>query len=581
MLSQLGRVPGFISVFALTIVCSACGGSIASKMADSFPTKAELSELTTSKKAPEVQFGPLIRPVETWQLTGPFPEQIGRSTHEPVLPWERSFAQGIKGDGELTEEMTCAARETGMFYVKQGAYPNDSLESFIAARCGSVSNQVQYWRWELNETVSQESLNELYARFDADWADNAYWNSTNHVDYGLWFGEHEQRRVLVIARSKRAAELEPMSRRMGEDGTVVIRGKLLRRADRVRAMINRGEFEYEPCDVVESVKLPAFELRCKGNPGDSYAYFSIQSGIEGQSFDSSVTGQMVWGSLDPAFEYRASTVRTMLAQLPEQGAVTEETLDAQLLAAVNHVRAYLQYPALELDGKQSLAVRKAVPYLFGREDGLSEEEHDARQSKIIQGLRAGWDVSKPISNGSFVTDFSGSTSLVDVVSSLLERPSGRAALLARDPSLLAVGGLVNDGRVAVAAFVYERAIPLNYDVLAGRVSKELNRQRKDAGLKKFKRLSSFNSVAEELSKDLAEGDRSIEEVGDKLATKVSSGMNSGVRYYMLLPHSLEHIHFDDELLRATKLRGALAVAMYKPEGSPWWVYGVVIVVPSK
>ena len=572
------RVFKIITAIALMLLSNACSSSMGARMADSFPTKAQLQELTASKQTPVMAFGPATQPVETWQLTGPFPEQIGRSTHQPELPWERSFAQGLQGDSALTQELTCAARETGMFYVNKGAYPSDSLDHFIAARCGSVSHQISYWRWELDKTVGQETLQELYDRFESDWAKDAYIQGSPHVDYGIWFGEHEQRRILVIARTKRRAELAPMGRRMGADGTVVIRGQLLHRADRVSGMINRGEFDYEPCKVVESVKLPAFELRCKGDPADPHAYLSIHSGISGQPFDSAVTRQLVWGAMEPQSEYRASTVRTLLGMAPSQAAVTEAALGAQMLASVNYVRAHLQRPELELEAKQSKAVGQAVPYLFGRDvDGLSEEDRELRRSRICQGLRAGWDVSKPISDASFVTDASGSRNVVDVVSSLLEQPEGRATLLKPDPSLLAVGGVVQAGRVAVAAFVYERAIPKTYQALAARVNKELNRKRKEAGHKKFKQLSSFERQAEELSAQLAQGELTLEEVGDQLSQKGVDQTDKSTRYDMRIEHSLEHITLHEALLQTAKLRGTLAVAMYKPAGSPWWVYGIVVV----
>jgi len=566
------------------LMVSACASSPEAKLAESFPTKAELNQALNANEAKALEFTVEAKAVETWTLQGPFPEQIGRTPRAAAQPWEKVLAEGIKGKDKLamTEEAACHAREVGNFYVQQGAYPNDSLEQFITARCGSVESSSNFWRWELDETIAEGSLEETFARVKDNLAKTAgELSNSEHLDLGIWYGEKDARRVMIMVRAWRKLDLEPTSRQMDSQGMVVLRGKLLGRVDRVGGMINRGEFGYSDCQAVESVALPAFEVRCQGNPADTNAYFTLYTGKKDQIMSRATMIQMAWGALAPANEYRGSAVRAMLMQKPNAGAVTQETFQAELLANVNHVRAFLQFPPFELADKQAASVGQAAPHIFSPRDDESSDDHDERMDKIYRGLMAGWDVKAPISRGTFVTSSSGASSMVDVVSTLLEHPGGRQALLERSESLFAAGGVVKDGRAAVAAFVYAKALNADYNTLAGKVFRDVSAQRKARGNKSFKRLSSFNSVAEDLSKDLAKGDRSLGEVGDKLASKVSSGLNSGVRYYQIWSSSLDDLTLSDQILESSSLRGVVAVASYKPEGSPWWLYGIVIVTPQK
>lgn len=566
------------------LMVSACASSPEAKLAESFPTKAELNQELNSNKAKAVEFTVEAKAVETWTLQGPFPELIGRTPKAAAQPWEKVLAEGIKGKDKLamTEEAACQAREIGNFYVQQGAYPNDSLEQFITARCGSIEASSGFWRWELDDLIEQGSLEETFAQVKDGLTKYAS-SITNedHLDLGIWYGERDARRVMIITRARRKLDLAPTSRQMDSQGMVVLRGKVLGGVDRVGGMINRGEFGHSECQTVESVALPAFEVRCKGNPADTNAYLTLYMGKKDQVMSRSMLRQMVWGALAPSNEYRGSAVRAMLMQKPNAGPVTQETFQAELLANVNHVRAFLQFPLFELADQQAASVGLAAPHIFAPRDDESSDEHDARMDKIYRGLMAGWDVKAPISRGTFVTDSSGASSMVDVVSTLLEHPGGRQALLERSESLFAAGGVVKDGRVAVAAFVYEKALNADYNTLAGKVFRDVSAQRKALGKNNFKRLSSFNSAAEDLSKSLAKGDRSLGEVGDKLAGKVSNGLNSGVRYYQIWSPSLDDLPLSDALLESSSLRGVVAVASYKPEGSPWWLYGIVIVTPQK
>lgn len=579
MWSVSGRCLAFFGLWALVLLCGACSGAQPSKLSTQFPTKAELDAIIEADVRPELSAVTPVKTVERWQLSGPFPELIGaRQKHIPEHYWERVFARALPREISLTQEAMCAARELGRFYAHEGVMPNESLERFILSRCGvdSTSTSFKMKSWSRDERLSLEAQ---FKQVDSEWL-SEFVREDRPRDYGIWLGGDGERQVVVLFRFYRDIAIEPLSRQMNERGEVVIRGELLNEdEDVVHGMINRGDYGFAECDEDESVKLPKFELRCKGNPGDTFAYFTVSTGRDSDEFLSTVMVQQVWGAVAPMSEYRASTVRQLLAEVIPDERSDAASVMAQVLAGANHVRAHLQYPPIELSAAQSARVERAVPFVFGSVAELSEEEARALKNKVIRGLKAGWDVGAPISRGSFSFRAAWADQVVDVVATMLELPEGRDLLLRRAPSLLAVGSVVQDGHVVVAAFSYERAIPQDYYKLSGRLSVELSKQRRAAGRKGFKRLSSFNSVAAELSEDVVQGRLSFDEAVKKLAYKLRSGLGTGSWRFVMMQDSMSELRFHDELIQQESLSGAVLAVMHKPEGSPWWIYELAIIRP--
>ena len=120
----------------LVALTSACGSSQLGKPVAEFPSKAKLEELAsrTEKPVPTLQ----TTSVDAWQIASPIPAPGAAYPHEDHWDELAASAVGAHAGARLSPELRCAAREVARFYVEHGAYPDDSLRSFLVARCGST-----------------------------------------------------------------------------------------------------------------------------------------------------------------------------------------------------------------------------------------------------------------------------------------------------------------------------------------------------------------------------------------------------------------------------------------------------------
>lgn len=563
-----------LCVMILGLLLSAACASAPPKSEPAHPSRAEVMALTAGQ-VPEVKIEASRKRVESWRLSDALPERIGQTTRKPESIWEHYVVDHVKGhEVSLSEELHCAGRETQRFIMEHGQRPHESLEVFIQGRCGLTAD---YFSWDgmvLGQGSEQEHFEQQKVRL-LKFVENVLKNkkmkeiSVNYLSDG-------SKAYLLVFYGRRRAKLESMSNRMGRDGKIVLRGEvLIEGGDSVYAMITRGEFDAARCLTDPDIELPRFEVTCQGIPGDTQARVTLNLSRKGKIFGRSLTELLFWGT-EPQSEYRASMIRSFLAQHGDVPIVGESQLTSALLEKINHVRAYLRYAPLTLEQSQTQTVQRAAPFLFTRVHD-DEELEDERRDKLFRGLDAGWDVSSPITEGHFLTERGGSESVVDIVSSFLEGPWGRYMLLQRRADLVAIGGVVSEGRAMVAVFTYERLLNESSNKLAGRLIAQLNEARKLNGRKFAKRLSSHNAEAEKTAQKLKDTD-DLYGAADSLATKVSREM--GTHYYYYTVSSLDKMRFDWKLEQATTLRVVVAVAPYKPQGAAHWEYRVVIVVPS-
>lgn len=566
------REPLILCLMILGLILSAACASAPPK--PEHPSRAEVMALTAGQ-VPEVKIEASRKRVESWRLSDALPEQIGQTARKPESIWEHYVIDNVKGHKvPLSEELHCAGRETQRFVMAHGQRPHESLETFIRGRCGLTTYQLIWTGWVIDQGSEHEHF-EQYKASLLKAVENVL-KDKKLEDLSINYLNDGSKAHLSVFYGRRRAKLEPMSNRMGRDGKIVIRGEVsIDGGDGVYAMITRGEFDAARCLTDPDVELPHFEVTCQGIPGDTQARVTLDMGRKGKIFGRSITELLFWG-IEPQAEYRASMIRSFLAQHGDVPIVGESQLSSALLDKINHVRAYLRYAPLTLEQSQTQTVQRAAPFLFTRVHD-DEELEDARRDKLFRGLDAGWDVSIPITEGHFLTDRSGSDSVVDIVSSFLDGPWGRYMLLQRRADLVAIGGVVSEGRAMVAVFAYERLLNESPSKLAGRLVNQINAARKLNGRKFAKRLSSHNAEAEKTAQKLKDTD-DFDAIAGSLSTKVSRGM--GTRYYHYTVSSLDKMRFHWKLEQAKTLRVVVAVAPYKPEGAAHWEYRVVIVVPE-
>lgn len=559
----------------LNVVFSAACGSAPPKPEPAHPSRAEVMALTAGQ-VPEVKIEASRKRVESWRLSDALPEQLGQTERKPESIWEHYVVDNLKGRKvPLAEELHCAGRETQRFVMEHGQRPHESLDAFIRGRCGLTNYQLVWIGWVIEQGSEQEHFEQYNASL-LKAVENVL-KDKKLEDISINYLNDGSKAHLSIFYGRRRAKLEPMSNRMGKDGKIVIRGEVLTEGgDSVYAMITRGEFDAARCLTDPDIELPRFEVTCQGIPGDTQARVTLNVSRKGKIFGRSLTELLFWGT-EPQAEYRASTIRSLLAQHGDVPILGESQLSSALLEKINHVRAYLRYAPLTLEQSQTQTVQRAAPFLFTQihdDEDLEEERRD----KLFRGLDAGWDVSSPITEGYFLTDRSGSDSVVDIVSSFLDEPWGRYMLLQRRADLVAIGGVVSEGRAMVALFTYERLLNESSNKLAGRLIGQLNAARKLNGRKFAKRLSSHNAEAEKTAQKLKDTE-DFKGAADSLAGKVSREMGT-TRYYHYTVSSLDKLRFAWKLEQAKTLRVVVAVAPYKPEGAAHWEYRVVIIVPK-
>lgn len=557
----------------LNVVFSAACGS-APPPKNQYPSRAEVMALTAGQ-VPEVKLKTTSKYVERWRLSDSLPEKIGQTTRNPESIWERYIVDNLKGQGvSLSEELGCAGRETQRFVLANGQNPHESLEAFIRGRCGVTLSMFSWLGWSIERGSEQEHFEQHKADLLKTVQELIALEKIEELSVN--YSTNGSTTLLQIFYGQRHARLEPMSNRMGKDGEIVMRGEVITEGgDGVFAMITRGEFDAARCITDPDIKLPHFEVRCQGIPGDTHARVTLNLGRKGKIFSWSIAELLFWGA-EPQAEYRSSMIRGFLAEHGDVPVVGESQLSNALLEKINHVRAYLRYAPLTLDVAQTQTLQRAAPFLFTKiyED---KEQEETRKDKLYRGLEAGWDVSTPITDGHFLTDKSGSDSVVDIVSSFLEGPWGRYMLLQRRADVLSIGGVVKDGRAMVALFTYERLLNESSAKLAGRLIGQINAARKLHDRKFAKRMSSFNAEAEKAASKLKYDD-DFEGVASALAGRVA--VTGGVSYYNYSVSSLSRMRFATKLEQTKTLRVVVAVAPYKAKGAAHWEYRIVIVSPQ-
>ena len=106
--------------------------------ASQFPSREQIQKLAERPAAALPSKGELAD-VEEWELEGPLPSQVEDETVALSEPW-RDVAAELAGKRPglilASNSAACMARQIGLFFAAKRARMTESLERFIAARCG-------------------------------------------------------------------------------------------------------------------------------------------------------------------------------------------------------------------------------------------------------------------------------------------------------------------------------------------------------------------------------------------------------------------------------------------------------------
>jgi hypothetical protein len=259
---------------------------------------------------------------------------------------------------------------------------------------------------------------------------------------------------------------------------------------------------------------------------------------------------------------------------------TGSDFPANMVTALNQVRKEAGLGAVTFNAQESATAARVAPHYFAAMMGAAPETH---ADTIVLGLRAGWQVSGLVGYGHFTSSLTrkGSDAGALLVSAL-SRPSGRETLLDPDIKVIAIGPVVaqKEGILAGVFSTYSLLEPTATKKEVAEVLRVLNDKRKARGVGPVALIDSLQGAAAGSAHSIEASGRSPDDAVHDLLEKSASALGGGVQGWFLAADKFDRLPFPDQLLTARATRVTIGIAHYKPEGSPWGAYGVLIVTAS-
>jgi hypothetical protein len=539
-----------------------------------FPTPEELGRLG-GRPVPENLFTLDVRPVDEWRLAGPFPAQVGAAPWVGEGAWDallQEVAQSRAGLVVPTEAMHCVARELGHFFLAKRGRPTESLRRFIMSRCHATVADVGFGY--VDGEVGGASEEQLFAH----WKDAVRSNLEHGVQggprtAGIWFGQQGGHAVALVAFGRRELLVEPFSPFATPEGRLEIRGEVLRPAINVSALVNRGRYGVAPCELSEDVSPPRFHFVCEVDRKDRAANISVTLTPPERLLSRAGLSVLAFPGEQTLDVYRAPRYVDASA-VEDAGAVPGE-----FVRLLNRVRAQAGLGAVELDAAQSRAASELAPHFFA---ALFEQAPDLQADLVVLGMIAGWGVDGIVESGHFSAAWVvNSSDIGRLLSTALEYPVSREALLASDIDRVAVGSILErgEGAPALAAVfgTYALFSQTSHEEVARRVYDKLERDRRAGGLGPAARLEPIEGLCRRAAGAVQAGGDPADAMNALLRDSVDV-LHAPVSGWVAEVRDLEALEFPQEYLTSPTLRVAVAVSHTKRNGEPWGRYVVMLVV---
>lgn len=521
--------------------------------------------------APERIFGRSEPDASTWtidQAPAQLPAQV---EHAPQGSWDGLLAaQAARRGGavRLTEPMACLARLMGQYALEKQAPPGRGTLAFLAARCG-VADPGVGTSFVIQPLRGPETDAEVEQRMRPRAEEGiATALATGNLTAGIWFGRQKQRAVAMLVMVRPMARLEALPAVPGPDGHVVLRGEMLRPAARVDALINRGRHGFRRCAIDPAVALPRFAVDCETDPGDEAEILEIAAFAPGRVMGPIVLRATIWPTGKLPAGYRPS------APVAARGGTAGRDPAAGLVSALNQVRGAAGLAPVALAPSQSETAVLLAPHYFAAEAGQKADQVDA----IAVGVMAGWQVGGLVSAGHFTSAWTPDAATEDgLIAAVLERPSGREALL--DPAIraVAVGAVREEGRLGAVFGTYAFLDPAPPGAEAAEVARRIDEARARRGLPPALAHQNLSREVADIALSVERGERSSRAAMKEVLERASRAATSGrIWAWAGYADRLERLELPEEVVGATAVRVAIGVAHCKPRRSPWFGYCVLV-----
>lgn len=562
---------------AAAAACAAGPGARRESAGSPFPTRAQVDALTHGSGA----VSPLAQAVvdaDSWSFVEPAAEQLDDASYSDPSPWGKLVDQHAASDPARlrpTRAMYCGARELARFYLKYAALPAVPLRNAILEHCGALVSDVlpSYVFGPAAADETDEMLHYAWQSKARELLDQ--YTGPGLRTLGIAFARDDKKAVVVLLSGGRRAQLEPVSRVVGADGRLEIRGRALLPVARIGALVNQGRYGFAPCEADTKVRPPEFAYACTLAPGDRSARVAVIAFEPGR-----IAGRDLF-SVDavrdaPPREYRRLTYtdETPIRETAE--------LPARLLELVNEVRRQAGVSPVSLSDAQTATSAKLAPRYF---DGFVDPAKQDVVDVIMLGLMAGWDVGgEPIRTAGFTAATVGPTdNASEWIASVMSDPGGRAALLEPSARVVAFGPLVTKSPATIAATFtsYSFFVPADDAAARSQLLEKIRAARAERGLPPPTLVTTLDADAAGLAAELRSGHRTPTTALSDLVQTGSQVLGRTVQGLVLEGSSFDGLELPDEILGAKRLELSITVTHYRREGAPWGEFVVLLLVPRE
>jgi hypothetical protein len=456
----------------------------------------------------------------------------------------------------------------GRFYLAHQGRPSALLLDFISGRCGSAAlgSGLRALSGDVPDTVSDDDvLAQWHGRLEKMIESLPQGPG---VAAGVWFGRAGGKAVVVLVEGElhtRDASL----RQIAGSPRVIVSGELSSPATEVLALVNRGQFGVDLCEVDRTVALPRFAVSCEVEESDDAAWIDVAALEVGHLLPRS--------KLHVLTLPRGQAVATFHRPAAVEAPPPSGNLAADVVATVNSARARAALPPLALEPAESDVAQRLAPRYFAAELHLVPQ---AEGELVALGLMAGWDVQHGIREGLLAGGWLASKrSVEELISLLLASPSGRYSLLHKDARYAAVGAFAEAQATAVLVTTYLPADATEPNALQDRVGLALDSFRHAQRQPKGTRVEAAPALSQALQASLDKGGDPTGEL-DAFMRASAPLLGPNVHGWVLTTSTLKDIPFPDALVTAQPLAFTVAVARFKPRNEPWYRYAVYIAFGS-
>ncbi|MFN3201401.1 MAG: CAP domain-containing protein [Bradymonadia bacterium] len=536
---------------------------------ETFTSKADLAAIVQKPPTP-IKWSEADTAAKPWTLTGPFPEGREGAALDPVdaVSAHLSKAQAVAtGQSSITASMTCAAREVARYIAQQGQPPASSVERFIAGRCGSPETRLTL-RWakgRADEGSTDEAILEQWSTSLKGFVEQ----TPEGQAVGMSLARAGDQAALVWVGRRRRVKFYRVDNTPNDKGEVVVQGESFAGDGALSAAVNHGQYESALCTTEVTGKR--FKLVCPVRKTDASTWISLHHTPTGRLLGTTLGEALIWPQGGPQDTY------TPAPSVPSANLERIGDLGEAFTVTVNRLREAAGRPPLTLDGEQSAVSQKSVGHFFA----ASGSSDGAEADRIALGLMAGWSVAGNVRSGRFRSERSSSNDLSRTMSALLERPWGRRMLLDTEAARIAVGGEKSPDGKGFVALITTYQVMEEAENAEGQLQAVTDRITELRGGAPVRRLTALEALVPKLGEHITLGLNTPKGAMYDLMDAARKHLDTGVQAWRWEGGDLSQMPLPAQLKqKAGTLSVAVVVSRYRPAGSPWHRYVVLLAWPD-